>query len=138
MRAGARPDDDAQPDYRRGPGRAERPVGMRAGDRPPSASSLCRRCGGRHETGACPNLGDDDRPPRSRARPAGSTPQPPAWMATGPRPAPHVAEDGARLARRLLAEREPAPNRSPARNEAEASLDTEPEPDDPGSEQPPF
>jgi len=66
------------------------------------------------------------------------TPVPPPWAAPRSNPAPEVAEDGARLARRLLAEREPAPNRSPARNEAEASLDTETEPDDPGSEQPPF
>jgi len=155
-RAGARgddprPDDDAQPDYRRGPGRAaerdryDRPVARRTDDRPPAASSLCGRCGGHHNARDCPALNDTDEPPARGPR----TP-----VYAGPRrivQPPEVAERGAAYAKQLLAEAaaarhagdgdrpaEPGPNRSPERNEVEASLNTRTEPDDPGSEQPPF
>jgi hypothetical protein len=99
--APARPDDDAQPDYRRGPGRVisgrvlrpgERPVSERTDDRPPPVSELCSRCGGHHNAARC-DVGDGAPPRRSQSRgPSGGGP--PAWAAPRSYPPPEVAAEG--------------------------------------------
>jgi len=77
-------DDDAQPDWRRGPDRAISPTKIYApGHGPPG--------------------------PRSNPRP---TPTPPTWTAPRANPAPEIAERGGALARALLADR-PRPEGAP-------------------------
>jgi hypothetical protein len=116
-RAGAR-DSDAQPDWRRGPGkpgRPQRPAPVRAGDRAPNARDLCPRgCGKAHGTGPCPL--DATGPPRPGGRsPHGYPTGPMPWA--GPRANPHadVARRGAALAQQAMAERaRPADAEPPA------------------------
>jgi hypothetical protein len=131
-RAGAR-DDDAQPDWRRGPGTRplsgrvwppgtapgrkrgtgpdDRPVGERASDRPPNVDDLCPRgCGTAHEPGLCPL---DEQAPRAHPR------GPATWGTPRAYPAPSVARDGAELARKLMADRPGAAGAPPPRPRTE-------------------
>jgi hypothetical protein len=106
--AHARDDDDQDRTYIRGPGprtqalsgriwppgsrrAAEgKPVSMRASDRPPAATELCRRCGAqigsaRHPGTDCPTV--EAAPRRAPGGPA-------SWAAPRGNPAPEVAVEG--------------------------------------------
>jgi hypothetical protein len=114
-------DDDAQPDYRRGPGRPlegrvwppgshgaaanPRTPGARASDRPPNARDLCPRgCGKAHgPAGHCPLDDDPDHPGPGIGPPARGGP--PAWYGPRANPPPEVAKRGRALADAALAER---------------------------------
>lgn len=82
----------------------EQTQGKRAGDRPPRARDLCRRCGGKHPTAQCPNTGSEGEDhPQRRLEAAQAQPRdgPMAYQATKP-PPPEVAERGAALAKSML------------------------------------
>jgi hypothetical protein len=70
-----------------GTGPGEKPVGVRAGDRPPSAAELCKRCGGHHEAAVCPTLDPESAPRRGPGGPV-------SWAAPRSNPAPEVAKAG--------------------------------------------
>ena len=121
-------DDDAQPDYRRGPGSASAPISGRVippgsppwraqqtgpTPTPPAASALCKRgCGRAHgDAGPCPlDERDPDRPQRRRdaeraAERGRGRNDPMPWHAPRANPPPEIAKRGAAAARAALGER---------------------------------
>jgi hypothetical protein len=114
------PDDEAQPDYRRGPGRPLEgkvwPPGTHgaAANRqpretpiPPKVTDLCGLCGGHHATEACPTLLPPDEQDHPRPRSGGPAPGrglPQPWAAPRRNPAPEVAKAGRAAVEQALAE----------------------------------